>query len=142
MFVVTIVGPIASGKSTVARFLGERLRRDGLEVAVADLDDVVEAVGGFDRLTPARFRSAQLVLGDLVGAWLERGINVIAHGPFFHRDEEDAVLHAVPRDVGVHRVRLLTTYDVALQRVSTDPDRRLSKDPDLLRATYDRAAAL
>lgn len=137
-----IVGPIASGKSTIASELGHRLRATGRPVAVLDLDDVVETIGGFAGLTSERFRHAQLVYGELVGAWLRRTFDVIAHGPFFDREEERALLHAIPADVTPRRVQLLTTYEAALERTAVDPRRTLSKDPQLLRRAYDRVEAL
>jgi len=66
----------------------------------------------------------------------------LAHGPFLARDEDEALLRAVPEGVTPRRVLLLTTYEVALARVAGDPDRDLSRRPDLLRWTYERAGAL
>ena len=137
-----IVGPIASGKSTIARELASRLRSADCSVAVLDLDDVVDTIGGFAGLTAERFRQAQLVYGELVGAWLRRRFDVIAHGPFFEHEEDEALLHAVPAGVTLRRVKLLATYEAALERTALDPDRALSKDPKLLRLTYDRVESL
>jgi predicted kinase len=139
---VVIVGPIASGKSTVARGLGERFRAAGRRTAVLDLDDVVETIGGFVGLPGERFRQAQMVFGSLVGAWLEQGFDVIAHGPFFHRDEDRALLHALPDGVRPRRVLLHATFPVALERVRADPERLLSRYPDVLEATYERVVDL
>jgi len=139
---VLIVGPIASGKSTVARALGVRLRDAGREVAVLDLDEVVETIGGFVGLSPDRFQQCQRVFGGLVGTWLGLGFDVIAHGPFFERQEDETLLHAVPNGIVPRRVLLSASYEVALARVAGDPDRDLSKRPDVLRWTYDRAASL
>lgn len=139
---VVIVGPIASGKSTVARELGVRLRAAGRSVAVLDLDDIVVTIGGFADLGAERLRQAQHVHGDLVGAWLSQGFDVIAHGPFFEPDEDQALLHAVPDGTEPRRVRLVATYEAALERVGFDPERALSKDPDLLRRTFERMDSL
>jgi hypothetical protein len=139
---VVIVGPIASGKSTVARLLGERLRGGERAVAVLDLDDVVETVGGFVGLGAERFSQAQVVFGRLVGAWLEQGVDVVAHGPFIDAAEDAALLHAVPAYVQVRRVLLRATFPLALARVRDDPDRLLSRYPEVLRSTYDRFEAL
>jgi hypothetical protein len=139
---IVIVGPIASGKSTVAHELGCRFHAAGRPVAVLDLDDVVDTIGGFAGLTPERFHHAQVVYGELVGAWLRRSFDVIAHGPFFEPVEDRAVLHGVPAGIAPRRVQLLATYDAALQRTALDPGRAMSKDPELLRAAYDRAESL
>lgn len=56
---MVIVGPIASGKSTVAGALGKRFRALGRTVAVLDLDDVVDTIGGFGDLLPEHFEQAQ-----------------------------------------------------------------------------------
>ena len=139
---IVIVGPIASGKSTVAHGLGCRFRAAGRPVAVLDLDDVVDTIGGFAGLTPGQFRQAQLVHGELVGAWLRRSFDVIAHGPFFEPEEDRAVLHAVPAGIVPRRVQLLATYEAALARTALDRGRAASKDPGFLRAAYDRAGSL
>jgi hypothetical protein len=139
---VVIIGPIASGKSTVAHALGDRFRQSGRKVAVLDLDDVVDTIGGFVDLTPEGWRQAQIVNGELVAAWLRRGFDVIAHGPFFEPQEYEALLHAVPQAIEPRLVHLLATYDVALTRATGDPLRKLSKDPGFLRRAYDRVESL
>lgn len=139
---IVIVGPIASGKSTIAHGLGSRFRGEGRRVAVLDLDEVVETVGGFMGLSEADFQQAQVVFGQLVGAWLEQGVDVIAHGPFFQRHEDDALLHAVPDGIVPRRVLLHADYEVALERVRADPERVLSRYPEVLKATYDRVELL
>jgi len=139
---VVIVGPIASGKSTIANALGERLRAYGRRVAVLDLDEAVETIGGFVGLPGERFRQAQMVFGQLVAAWLDQDFDVIAHGPFFQRDEDTALLHAVPDGIRPRRVRLHATFPVALERVKADPERLLSSYPEFLKATYDRVDEL
>lgn len=139
---VVIVGPIASGKSTIAGALGERFRASGRRVAVLDLDELVETIGGFVGLHAERFRQAQVVFGHLVGAWLAQGFDVIAHGPFFHRDEDAALLHAIPDGVRLRRVLLHNTFPVALERVRADPERLISSYPEFLKATYDRVDEL
>ena len=139
---LVIVGPIASGKSTVATALGDRFRRAGRAIAVIDLDDFVDTIGGFANLGPERFRQAQIVFGQLVGAWLREGFDVIAHGPFFQAEEQAALLHAVPEGIQPRRVHLLATYEVALERVAADPYRKFSKNPEILRRAYDRVESL
>jgi hypothetical protein len=139
---VVVIGPIASGKSTVANALGERFRAAGRATAVLDLDDFVDTIGGFSGLPGEHFRAAQVVYGQLVGAWLRQGFDVIAHGPFFQSHEQEALLHALPDEIRPRSVQLLCTYEAALERVALDPDRSLSKDAQLLRRTYHRVEAL
>jgi hypothetical protein len=139
---VVIVGPIASGKTTVADLLGGRLRDGGREVAVLDLDDAVEASGAWADLTWDRFRQAQLAYGKRVAAWLEQGFDVIAHGPLFEPLALDAVLDQVPCGTAISHVRLLATYEEALKRVNADPGRQVSRDPGFLRMAYWRIEPL
>ncbi len=135
---VVIVGPIASGKSTVAEALGAALRGGGRHVAVLDLDDVVDTMGGFVGLAPEHFRRAQVVFGQLVGSWLDQDVDVIAHGPFLSRDEEATLVRALPDGIRPRRVLLTTPRSVAFERVAADPDRQLSEYPEVLDAMYDR----
>lgn len=135
---IVIIGPIASGKSTIAGALGTCFRQAGRQVAVLDLDDLVDTIGGFVDLPPERFRQAQVVFGELVGSWLVHGFDVIAHGPFFEQNENLALLHALPDDITPRRVLLHCTLDVALERVAADSDRVLSSFPEVLQATYER----
>lgn len=58
---LVIVGPIASGKSTIAARPRRPLPDSGRAVAVVDLDDVVDTIGRFGDLSPDRFHQAQLV---------------------------------------------------------------------------------
>lgn len=139
---VVIVGPIASGKSTVAGALGERFRASGHQVAVLDLDELVDTIGGFVDLPGEHFRQAQVDFGKLVAAWLDQGFDVIAHGPFFQRHEDEALLHAISENITPRRVLLHATLEVALERVTADPQRVLSSVPDFLKATYNRVAEL
>lgn len=82
------------------------------------------------------------VFGKLLGAWLDQSFDVIAHGPFFQKHEDGALLHAVPEDVVPRRILLHCTIEVALQRLEADPDRVLSSYPDFLKSTYDRVEQL
>ena len=135
---VVIVGPIASGKSTIAAALGKRRRAAGRPTAVSDLDDLVDTIGGFVGLPADRFLLAQHVFGQLVGAWLTHGIDVIAHGPFLAPEEDAALLQHIPTGVAPRRVLLRTTLATALERVRADPERLLSRHPDILAAAYER----
>ncbi len=140
---VVVIGPIAAGKSTVAEALADRLVADGRSVAVVDVDDVVfmqrAPLEQFDRT----WERGRAVHGELVGRWLRSDVDVVvAHGPAYTAEETTALMADVPDDVPVLRALLLVPYDVALDRVTADPDRALSRDPDFLRRTHDRFTAL
>jgi shikimate kinase len=140
---VVIIGPIGSGKSTVARLLAERLVASGLTVATPDVDDVVVMGGGPPDTFEAMWDRGRRVHGAVVGAWLRSGVDVVVgHGPAYTSEETDALMADVPPGTPTTRVLLLAPYEVALGRVTGDPLRGLSKDPDFLRSTHDRFADL
>lgn len=140
---VVVIGPIGSGKSTVARLLGERLVAAGLTVATPDVDDVVFMGSGPPDAFETMWDRGRRVHGAVVGAWLRSGVDVVvAHGPAYTEDETAALMVDVPPDTPTTRVMLLAPYDVALGRVTDDPERGLSRDPAFLRSTHERFAAL
>jgi hypothetical protein len=112
---VVLLGPIASGKSTVAAELARRL---GDRCTTLDLDDV------FFADPEAGWPAARARVGAMASASTSEV--VIVHGPL--------LLDELDPDV---TVLLTTTYDVALERVGTDDARLFSKDPVFLRRTYD-----
>ena len=118
---VVLLGPIASGKSTLAAALARVLP----SCEVLDLDDVFFAAPS-DGWAAARAVHASLVAAS--GAEV-----VIAHGPL--------LLDELPTCGRRVVVSLTTTYDVALSRVTADDTRLFSKDPVFLRRTYDEFIA-
>ena len=135
---ILLIGPIASGKSTIAEGLGVRLRASGHQVAVLDLDDAVENVGGFAGLTPELFELAVATYANDAATCLGRGLDVVAHGPLFEPGSLDSLLSAIPARTRVWHIRLHSTYVTALERVRDDPNHRLSKDPAFLKMAYQR----
>jgi shikimate kinase len=136
---VVITGPIASGKSVVATSLADSLNAAGLSVAVADLDDTVATMDASPEELELTWDKAREAHSDLVGQLLSSGVDaVIAHGPFYSAGETSALLRQVPADIAVRRVMLLATYELALERVTGDTSRGLSKNPAFLRSTYER----
>lgn len=125
---ILIIGPIASGKSTLADTLAHKLRSSGEAVTVVGLDTVAEMA----LPTLADWTWAHGVHGQLVGAWLETPIpTVIAEGPETPEEIGQIMRHVAP-DVGVRKVLITTSYETALARASADTTRGLSKDPEFL----------
>jgi len=128
---IVLVGPIASGKSTVALALADAIDE---RCAVVDLDDVYFA----QRPPPRSWKPAREVHATLVRAWFDVGVStVIAHGPLGVAEEWAELAAAVPDGVVVTRVLLHTTFDVAFERVQADPTRLFSKDEAFLRSVYE-----
>ncbi|WP_461164023.1 P-loop NTPase family protein [Arthrobacter sp. R4-81] len=131
---VLIIGPIASGKSTLADTLAGKLRRSGETVVVVGLDTVAEMA----LPTLPDWTWAHEVHGRLVGAWLDTPIpTVIAEGPETPEEIGQIMAHVGP-DVSVQRVLITAKYETALARASSDPSRGLSKEPEFLRRMYQR----
>jgi shikimate kinase len=136
---VVITGPIASGKSVVATALADRLDDEGLSAVVVDLDDIVATVRAPLAPSDQTWGWAREIHGRLVGHWLTSGVDaVIAHGPFYSAYETSALMQHVPTNITARRVMLLATYEVARDRVASDPSRGHSKDPTFLKSTYER----
>lgn len=131
---VVVIGPIASGKSTLAAQIAGLLRRTGEAVAVVGLDTVAEmALPTLDDWT-----GAHDIHGQLVAAWLTTPITtVVAEGPETPA-EVDLLMRHVPDEVSVFRVLLTARHETARQRTSADPSRGISRDPDFLAAMYRR----
>jgi shikimate kinase len=139
---ILITGPIASGKSTVARVLGDRLRAAGRSLAIIDADDVVLTIGGFRNLPWEHLELSLEVFGRLIDAWLSVGFDVIAHGPLYEQKALEVLGSIDLTRAHTCRIILRTTYEVALDRVSGDSERDQSKDPEFLRRAYHRDLAL
>jgi hypothetical protein len=138
---LVLTGPIGAGKSTLAAEVGVRLRASGRATAVLDLDEVLLTIGGFAHLSSERFGQARRVHGELVGAWLEEGLDVVAHGPFFTAGDLDLAVQAVPPGTKVRVALLQASFDVTAERVRSDPTRPTPFKSELLRAAFDRAQA-
>jgi len=82
--VIVITGPIASGKSTIARELAHELERSGVRVAVIDLDvlhDELSTDGG--RAADVSWARARHAAATAANGFLEDGAAiVVAEGSF------------------------------------------------------------
>jgi len=146
---LVITGPIGAGKSTVSVLLGRRLSRAGQDAVVVDLDDVefmqhtstLEVGEWWDRGTEAH--------ASLVAKWFALDVQiVVAHGPLVAVGEPGydvgPLLRAVPSETEVSHALLRVPFEVALERVGSDPDRTataISKDQNWLRGAHERFAA-
>ena len=136
---VTILGPIGSGKSTLAELLAERVRKAGLAVASVDVDEVLAMLSAPLEQFAESWERVRRVHGSLVGAWVRSGIDVvIAHGPIFTPAETEAFEAGLPVGTRTRRILLTAPFGVALDRVSADQTRGISRDPQFLHSTYER----
>jgi len=130
---VLITGPIAAGKSTLAREVAARLREAGRTVALVDLDTVAEMA----LPTLPDWEWAHAIHADLVGSWTARPLDVVVDEGSSSPAEVAQILAAVPRDVPVLRVLLLADVERSWERAQLDPTRGLSKDRDFLGRMYE-----
>ncbi len=141
---VVINGPIASGKSTVARALADQLRSGGRTVAVVDLDLLYDMLA--DPVGPkadhTKWRVARRAAAALTDGFFAAGIDdVIAEGDFFSPDERDEFVRDLTSQEGARVVVLQVSYEEALRRAQCDPTRTVSRDPSFLRPYYENVQA-
>jgi predicted kinase len=136
---IVICGPIASGKSTLARAVALLFRHQGVEAAAIDLDLVYEMLEGDGALkaSPSTWRRARRAAAALTDALLEDGVRVVVEGDFLTAQERAEFGSALCSPVVPLFVTVHVPVDIALQRVEADPTRGLSRDPGFLRRHYD-----
>jgi chloramphenicol 3-O-phosphotransferase len=138
--VVAICGPIASGKSTVARALARFCADQGVAAAAIDLDLVYEMLEheGAAKANPATWRRARIAAAAMTDALLDDGVGVVVVEGDLLTDEERAEFTAALRSaVAPVFVTVRVPVDVALKRVVEDPTRGISRDPAFLRRHYE-----
>jgi adenylylsulfate kinase-like enzyme len=132
--VIVITGPIASGKTTIARELGRELERTHVRMAVIDLDLL------FDMLTAdgptsddVKWTLARRAAATLANTFLDEGVDVvIADGSFNTATDRAAFARFLHARVDPLYVTLRVTYAEALRRAQNDATRGLSRDPAFL----------
>lgn len=133
--VIVINGPIASGKSAVARATAAELDRRGTSAAVIDVDvlyAMLDQRTGVPEADDAAWLLARVAAGSLVDTFLAGGINaVLVEGRFF-AEERRQFLSALRAPVSPHFVTLRVSYDEALRRTQSDGSRGVSRDPAFL----------
>ena len=136
--VIVITGPIASGKSTVARELARQLELNDVRAEVIDLDRV------HDRLTAngstgddSTWTLARHETGSVANAFLKEGVAVvIAEGSFnVPSDRAALVQHLLPSS-GLVFVTLQVSFEEALRRAQGDPTRGRSRDREFLASHF------
>lgn len=132
--VIVITGPIASGKSTVARALNRELAGLNIRAAVIDLDileDMLTADG--PKSDAASWSVARHAAATLANTFLSAGVAVvIADGSFNLASDRAAFEKHLETQVSPLYVTLRVTYEEALRRAQSDPTRGVSRDPAFL----------
>jgi predicted kinase len=137
--VIVITGPIASGKSTIARELARELERTNVRVAVIDLDlihDGLKTDGS--RPDEASWALARHEAVTLANAFLHEGVAVVvAEGSFNTPDDRTALAQRLDPGVAPLYVTLRVSFEEALRRARGDPTRGKSRDPAFLEPYFE-----
>jgi adenylylsulfate kinase-like enzyme len=133
LFVVT--GPIASGKSTLARAVVCEFRVRGVKAAAVDLDLVYEMLdpSGAPKIDRATWAQTRRTAARLAVALFTEVVVVVVEGEFLTAAQRAEFADALPSGIEPQFVMLRVPYDVAEQRVLSDPFRGRSRDPVFLR---------
>jgi adenylylsulfate kinase-like enzyme len=141
--VIVIGGPIASGKSTLARAVVGLLGARGVMAAAIDLDEVYERVdmrGGPKDHGPT-WSLARFAAGGFANALFLDGLEVVvAEGDFLREEERAEFAGSLGSSPSYLYVTLTAPLEAALERVQLDPDRGLSRDPQFLTRHYTEVA--
>lgn len=133
LVLVVIVGPQASGKSTIAAALADALRHRGETVALVELD----AVAGMALPTLPDWGTAHAIFETVVGMWTRSALTCVVAEGSGSRDEVDRVLARSSVAIPVV-VALDAPFDLALARAHADPTRGVSRSAGFLRPVYAR----
>jgi adenylylsulfate kinase-like enzyme len=134
LVLVVIVGPQASGKSTLATALSAEMRRRGESVALVELDQIAAMA----LPTLPDWDLAHQIFESVTGQWARAGLTcVIAEGS--GSQGEVSRLHAqVPDSAVTTTVAVTAPFAVALARAQRDPSRGVSREYEFLSAVYER----
>jgi adenylylsulfate kinase-like enzyme len=135
--VIVITGPIASGKSTMARELEREIERHGARAAVIDLDLVHDALPGGPTSDDSRWTTARRAAATTANALGADGVAVvIAEGSVNLASDRRAFTTGLRSGADPLYVTLLVSYEEALRRAQRDPTRGRSRDPEFLSAHF------
>ena len=140
---IVITGPIASGKSTVARALAHELDRVDVRGAVIDLDILEDMLTADEtKSDPATWALARHAAATLANTFLSGGIVVvIADGSFNSTSDRAALEQHLATNVTPLYVTLSVSFEEALRRAQSDPTRGVSRDPVFLGEYFAAATA-
>jgi adenylylsulfate kinase-like enzyme len=131
---LVVSGPIGSGKTSVTEAVAAACRERGHTAAVIDLDVVYEMLDHrYPWADPAVWQRARRLIGGMAEACFAAGVDVVAlEGAFFTGADRADLRQHLTSGVEPRFVTLRVGLDEALRRVQRDPNRRLSRNPEVL----------
>ena len=141
---ITITGPIAAGKNTVAELLADQVLGSGRTVVVADVDDVADMLRTPPGDSKGRlwFRAHQ-AHGALVGQWMRSDVDVvISVGPVYTPEEQNALYGRLPAGANPLRVLIDAPLSATWQRVTAEVSRGMSRQRDFHESAHARYRSL
>jgi hypothetical protein len=139
---ITIVGPIAAGKNTVAELVADRCTEAGRAVVVADVDDVAFMLRPGARRAEL-WLAAHRAHGALVGQWMQSTVDVVvALGPIYDQDEQQALYGQLPIGGPMCRVLIDAPLATTWRRVSADSSRGGSRQREFHERAHARYRSL
>jgi hypothetical protein len=140
---VTITGPIASGKNTIAALLAEHWSGRGLTVVIVDVDDVAAMIATPGAAATSLRSAVHEAHGALVARWMLSEVDaVISVGPIYSQTEQEALFGGLPPDARPWRVLIDAPLSATWERVSADEGRALSRQRDFHLAAHARFRSL
>jgi chloramphenicol 3-O-phosphotransferase len=135
---VVVSGPIASGKSSLARAVACEFGKRGQKAAAVDLDLIYEMLdpARAPKTDLARWTQARRISARVATALLAENVAVVVEGEFLTPAERTDFVVALPPGVEARFVTLSIPFEVALERAANDETRGLSRDPAFLRDHY------
>jgi hypothetical protein len=140
---VTITGPIAAGKNTVADRFAEHCVSTGRTVVIADVDDVAAMISGPEAGGVGLWFAAHQAHGALVGQWMKSDADVvISVGPIYIEAESEALFEQLPPSAVPIRVLIDAPLAATWDRVKDDPRRGASRERDFHQLAHARYRSL
>lgn len=129
---VIVVGPQASGKSTLAAALRAELLERGERVALTELD----RIAAMALPTLPSWEAAHHIFETTAGLWARTAVTcVIAEGSG-STAEVSRLRAQAPHEAVIVTVAITTTFESAFARAQLDPTRGISKEHVFLSGVY------
>lgn len=139
---ITITGPIAAGKNTVAHLLAEHYASTDRTAVIVDVDDVAHMIAT-PGATAGLWFAAHQAHGALTAAWMRSPVDVvIAVGPIYTPDEQAALFDALPSETEMCRVLIDAPMAVTWDRANADQSRGASRQLEFHTSAHERFRSL